>query len=173
MLARMTSTRDEPPDLAGMRAVAEAVARCLGGGAHAQMRAGVAQVVFLRGALELRPEGDRVRVSLVGDGQIVGSVGGAELDAADRAVIFEAQERAQARLSFESMVLGQPLRVIRELGTLKVGMRVRWVGYDDVDNHFGRQRFEADDRRHVIEGDFSSAANPCTWAFLYLEKVGG
>ncbi len=64
---------------------------------------------------------------------------------------------------------GQEFTVLMDFGDLKKGALVRFVGFDDVDNHFGIFVF-TDAKGAVLEvaGDFSG---PDHWSFKNLKNA--
>lgn len=64
---------------------------------------------------------------------------------------------------------GNAYIVLSDLGDLKTGKIVKFIGFDDIDNHYGKFVF-TDSKGQVIEvcGDFSSLTSGC---LLDLKQV--
>jgi hypothetical protein len=88
--------------------------------------------------------------------------------------IVAALERAQRSLTIEKLVVGREYEVREDLQDLRAGMIVRFDGFDDIDNHYGRYEFTARDGRRVsIGGDFSHPRHsPLGETHRYLKELG-
>jgi hypothetical protein len=87
--------------------------------------------------------------------------------------IVEAIERAARTLTIERLLPGHRYRVLADIGQLREGMVVRFVGFDDIDNHYGVYEFEQLDGCKVgVAGDYSSPRHsPLAQAHRYLESL--
>lgn len=110
----------------------------------------------------------RIHAGLVGDEGWEGSDADGNFEA-----IVAAIEVARRTLTIERLVVGHDYRVIKSIGELRKGMIVRFVGFDDVDNHYGIYQFaDSDGRTLGVPGDYSTPRNsPLGQAHRYLEPV--
>jgi hypothetical protein len=88
--------------------------------------------------------------------------------------ILDALERARRSLTIERLVVGREYEVRENLQELRTGMIVRFDGFNDIDNHYGRYEFTSRDGRSVaVAGDFSSPRHsPLGEAHRYLKVIG-
>jgi hypothetical protein len=88
--------------------------------------------------------------------------------------ILEALERARQSLTIERLVIGREYEVRENLQELRTGMVVRFDGFNDIDNHYGRYEFTSRDGRSVaVAGDFSSPRHsPLGETHRYLKVIG-
>jgi hypothetical protein len=88
--------------------------------------------------------------------------------------ILAALERARRSLTIHELVVGREYEVREDLQELRAGMLVRFDGFDDIDNHYGRYEFTSrDGQRVAVAGDFSTPRNsPLGEAHRYLKELG-
>lgn len=86
----------------------------------------------------------------------------------------ESVRRSLDRLSLDGLVRGARYRVRDAIGGLLPGVCVTFLGFEDVDNHYGAYRFRAVDGAEVsVTGDFSAPHRHAFYATdRYLEPVG-
>lgn len=117
---------------------------------------------------------------LAKDGRVIVEAGlvGEQLDEIDDIggmvdPIIAALERARRTLTIEKLVIGREYEVREDLQELRVGMVVRFDGFDDIDNHYGRYEFTSrDGRRVAVAGDFSTPRHsPLGKAYRYLTEL--
>jgi hypothetical protein len=87
--------------------------------------------------------------------------------------IVDAIERAGNTLTIDKLVPGRRYRVREALQQLVPGTVVRFHGFDDIDNHYGKYEFVGDGgTKLAVEGDFSRPEHsPLGDAYRYLEPV--
>lgn len=78
------------------------------------------------------------------------------------------------KLTIDRLVPGRRYRVREALQDLPRGAIVRFELFDDIDNHYGRYVFTAEDGRELaVKGDFSTPSrSPLGETHRYLEDVG-
>ncbi|HLT36909.1 MAG TPA: hypothetical protein VK034_11510 [Enhygromyxa sp.] len=108
----------------------------------------------------------RVHAGLVGDDGFEGSAD--QLEA-----IVAAIELARKTLTIGRLTPGHRYRVLQDIGELREGMIVRFVGFDDIDNHYGIYEFAGpDDCKLGVPGDYSTPRNsPLAQTHRYLEAI--
>lgn len=127
------------------------------------------------GTVRVLASGGRVVVEagLVGEQGWSGS--GETFDAIGSMVdpIVEALERARVTLTIEKLSVGCQYEVLEDLQALRAGMVVRFDGFDDIDNHYGRYEFTSRDGvRVAVAGDFSTPRHsPLCEAHRYLKVL--
>ena len=109
-----------------------------------------------------------VHAGVMGERGWEGLAGDAALEA-----IVAAVARASRTLTIDRLIPGQRYRVIRSIDQLHEGMIVRYIGINDVDNHYGIGEFEGPDGQTLgVHGDYSTrSASPLGPAYRYLEPL--
>ena len=76
-------------------------------------------------------------------------------------------------LTIERITVGQRYRVLQSIGELREGMVVRFIGFEDIDNHYGVYEFAGPDgSKLAVGGDYSTPRNsPLGQAHRYLKPV--
>jgi hypothetical protein len=125
-------------------------------------------------AVELSVEGDAIQAHAGAPG--TEGWNGQVDELSDVAVdyIAEAIRRRRALLTRADLVERARYRVREDLDDLRRGTVVRFEGFDDIDNHYGRLMFvdEATGREHPVVGDFSEPdRGPLADAYRYLEPL--
>jgi hypothetical protein len=94
-------------------------------------------------------------------------------DQAELEAIVAAIEREAETLMIEGLIPGHRYRVIQDLGELRAGMIVRFVGIDDIDNHYGIGEFTGPDGERLgVPGDYSTRrSSPLGPAYRYLVEL--
>lgn len=89
--------------------------------------------------------------------------------------IVDAIRTAFERVTIDAIRPGRLYRVLEGLQGLERGAIVRFVRFDDIDNHFGAYEFESSDGRTMrVEGDFSTPRrSPLGEAHRFLAIVDG
>lgn len=119
--------------------------------------------------LALSADGTRVAVTLPGDATPSAWIAGALVTDDELAQIERLVAEGRARPTARTLVPGARYRVRADMQALRAGMQVRFVEFDDVDNHFGRLVLaDASGARVYVEGDFSSASSPVARVHTYL-----
>lgn len=87
--------------------------------------------------------------------------------------ILSALEVERRSLTIDKLTVGCEYEVREDLQELRAGMIVRFDGFDDIDNHYGRYEFTSrDGRRVAVAGDFSTPRNsPLRDAHRYLKAI--
>ena len=77
------------------------------------------------------------------------------------------------QLTIDRLIPGDRYRVIRTIDELREGMIVRYIGINDIDNHYGIAEFEGPDGQTLgVRGDYSTLrASPLGGAYRYLEAL--
>lgn len=93
--------------------------------------------------------------------------------AIDLEPIVVAITRMFATLTLEQLVAGKRYRVRETIGQLERGTIVKFVGFDDIDNHWGCYDFVTMDGKPVgVSGDYSSLrGSPLAETHRYLEPI--
>jgi hypothetical protein len=69
--------------------------------------------------------------------------------------VLAAAERWQHTVTLDRLVPGDRYRVKEDIKDLRRGMTVRFVGFHDIDNHYGEYVFEGEDGAVLkVGGDF-------------------
>jgi hypothetical protein len=110
----------------------------------------------------------RVHAGLVGDDGWEGSDSDTQFEA-----IVAAIEHAARTLTIERITVGHRYRVLQSIGELREGMVVSFIGFDDIDNHYGVYEFAGPDGAKLgVGGDYSTPRNsPLGQAHRYLQPV--
>ncbi len=123
-----------------------------------------------------------IKVSAVGesvhvDAGLIGPLGWhgvvTELTPALVDEIAGALVRELTTLTIDRITVGRRYRVLETLQQLTKGDVVTFVGYDDIDNHYGKYDFQTSEGRAVsVSGDFSTLrSSPLGEAHRYLAEA--
>ena len=133
---------------------------------HVLVQAGARELV------SVFAQADRVRVHAGLPGRD-GWEAEVELDAIPWPAMLAALSVERASLTIDEIRVGHHYRVVASIQGLREGMVVRFVGFDDIDNHYGRYEFITRAGEAVaVSGDFSTLRNsPLGEAHRFLERI--
>ncbi len=125
-----------------------------------------------RDVVRISAEEDRISVHA----GLFGALGfDAELSAVDEVLpgIVAALQKSFVTLTVEDLERGQRYRVLESLQQLEAGTVVEYLGFNDVDNHYGEYEFRSDAGAELkVAGDCSRAeSDPLREAYRHLERV--
>lgn len=133
----------------------------------------VLELYQVRHVLDLFVDGEKVAVWMHADDEASVFVQGPVADDAELSEIASCVEAVLTRLRVDGLQVGTRYRVSSDMQGLRAGSIVRFLGLDDVDNHYGRLEFEDELGGHlVVHGDFASERSEAARVHRYLMRVG-
>lgn len=125
-----------------------------------------------RHVLDLFVDREQVAVRMHGDDEGSVWVQGAVADDAEVLTIASCVDVMLSRLSVDGLEVGGRYRVRTDTQGLRAGSVLRFVRFDDVDNHYGRLEFENErGALIVVEGDFANERSLVAQVHRYLVQV--